>query len=484
MTENGCSDWDVPLSSLFPPSASRKRRRICPQGNPPPPPHLFSKLVDDLVIEILIRLPNPRSPCRCKAVCKRWRSLVADPSFNHRFISHHQTRYQPASLFIPAHDPQCVLSFLPVPDEARPGLRVFDCFKDLLLCGFVKFTCELGRSYFVCNPFTKQWVALPLAPEKPVPSAGSGVGLVCQPRTGSSMQQLGDEPEPEPEPPFLYSEYRFRVVCLFQNGGNQILQLFCSESGKWTQVLIENYVKSPMSNALTWNGKLVWEQIDLSNYMKLSLAAYDPFRPYIPPESVHVPYALWTGLPLAKKNFSVSQGAFHIIVFQVESSRKSLSVWRLEEDGVHWTQQYEMVLKTTSSSLWGDYKLEHCYVLDLHPEKPEIVFFRYKESSAACIFSCNVRTGMGEPEFIAAGYLHIYDPCWRALQPRVSCWPTPIPRYEQLRGLYDGSYDCWVQNCSTTTLPSMIGNYFEFNFLPSLGSMTLCLFCLLTYFLT
>ncbi|CAI0474709.1 unnamed protein product [Linum tenue] len=162
-TENFSSNLHLPSSSICVPSAQRP---IWPQGNPPPL-NLFSKLANDLLIEILIRLPNPRSSCRCKAVCKLWRSLITDPSFSLRFISHHRSRYQPAAVFLPSHKPHSILSFLPMPDEARPDLRAFDCFKDLLLCGFADLFGELGRSYLVCNPFTKQWVALPLAPRKP-----------------------------------------------------------------------------------------------------------------------------------------------------------------------------------------------------------------------------------------------------------------------------------------------------------------------------
>ncbi|CAI0468879.1 unnamed protein product [Linum tenue] len=466
MTEN---DRELPLSSLLPTIASKKRRGIRLRRNPPPPlPDQFSKLIDDLIIEILIRLPNPRSSCRCKPVCKRWRSLISDPTFNRRFVSHHQNRYRPASLFLPAHDPDSVLDFLPVPDEARRKLRVFDCFQDLLLCGFVKFTCELRRSYFICNPFTKQWIALPLQPELP-PHIESAAGLVCRARScWSNYNLLGGEPEP---PPFVcYSEYRFRVVCLFQLPLScQVLLVFCSESGKWKEMNLEHYAKVPLGNALTWNGKLFWVQYDLNNYCSV-FAMYDPFRPYKLPGWKNAPYSLWRYLSNGdgNGNFSISQGALHIIVLEAGRPDKVLSVWRQVED--RWTLQYKTVLKTTSPSFWGDYKLKHCSVMDLHPEKPEVVFFQYREYPE-CILSCNLKTGMGEPEFFSPAEFCTSDPCWRALRPRVSCWPTPIPRYEELRGLYDGSYDCWVQhnNDHTTTLPSTtIGKHFEFAFFPSL----------------
>ncbi|CAI0458827.1 unnamed protein product [Linum tenue] len=440
-TENFSSGFDQPPSSLY-----------VPQGNPPPL-NPFTKLVDDLITEILLCLPNPRSSSRCKAVCKRWRSLISDPTFNPRFISHHQSRYQPASLFLPSHNPQSMLSFLPLPDKALPALRAFDCFKDLLLCGFADLFGELGRSYLLCNPFTNQWVALPLAPKKPEGGHnGSAVVLVCQPHSEYNFVQ-----QPEPKPAFVYSEYRFRVVCHFQCCDDMMLHVFCSESRKWTKVVFKHAVKRPWSNVTWWKGRMYWMHLQ---YISLcsKLAAYDPFRLDIAPQCMRVPPILWSALCHGCGNFSVSQGAFHIVVLEVESvghfSRDALTVWRLEEDTGNWILQYELVLKktTTSSSLWGElYELDNCFVLDLHPEKPEVVFFKYLNE---CVFSCNLRTGTGEPEFFSAVKLKCYEPGWRALQPRVSCWPTPIPRYEELRGMYDGSYDCWVQSSRTTTLAS------------------------------
>ncbi|CAI0546602.1 unnamed protein product [Linum tenue] len=45
---------------------------------------------DDLLVEILIRLPDPRSAFRCKSICKRWNSLISAPYFSRRFLSHHR----------------------------------------------------------------------------------------------------------------------------------------------------------------------------------------------------------------------------------------------------------------------------------------------------------------------------------------------------------------------------------------------------------
>ncbi|CAL1404712.1 unnamed protein product [Linum trigynum] len=146
----------------------KRRRQICSIN---PSPAAISKLGDDLLVEILIRLPNPGSACRSKSVCKLWNSLVSDPSFNRRSVSRRQSiNEQEPPLLLPSDDPQSiVLRFLPVPAEAREYFRVLDSFKDLVLCGFreaysYRMKEEFSRLYLVCNPFTKQWIALPLAP--------------------------------------------------------------------------------------------------------------------------------------------------------------------------------------------------------------------------------------------------------------------------------------------------------------------------------
>ncbi|CAN0912860.1 hypothetical protein LINGRAHAP2_LOCUS27581 [Linum grandiflorum] len=136
----------------------------------------ISQLGDDLLVEILIRsFPDPKSACRCKAVSKRWSSLISSPCFNRRFVNMNLPLHQPASPmpYNPNELISVILSFLPpmpIPDrysnEDRT-LHILDCFKDLVLCGFWdanSWKPRPLRSYLICNPFTKKWIALPLAP--------------------------------------------------------------------------------------------------------------------------------------------------------------------------------------------------------------------------------------------------------------------------------------------------------------------------------
>ncbi|CAI0542876.1 unnamed protein product [Linum tenue] len=144
---------------------------------------MINQLGDDLLLEIFIRLPNPRYAWQSKAVCKRWRSLISNPSFNRRFVSHHQSisELRPP-LILPSDDPESIIqSFVPAP----PGVRlvVLDSCGDLLLCGFPwdarEHAIKVYRSYIVCNPFTKQWLPLPLQPLWPTGSSGLVARWTC-----------------------------------------------------------------------------------------------------------------------------------------------------------------------------------------------------------------------------------------------------------------------------------------------------------------
>ncbi|CAI0395184.1 unnamed protein product [Linum tenue] len=172
------------LFRRFPSAPRTKRRRgIKLKGSP------ISKLEDDdLLLEILIRLPDPITAWRCKPVCKRWNSLVSTSYFKRRFVSHHQSKVRNA-VEVPL-DLSSLLSSISLPDEIRPFCRILDCFQDLVLCGWLweekYINDELARLYLVCNWFTKQWIALPLAPEMRGVRVGMVARLVCEPFSKNS----------------------------------------------------------------------------------------------------------------------------------------------------------------------------------------------------------------------------------------------------------------------------------------------------------
>ena len=125
-------------------------------------------LTDDLVLEILSRLPL-KSFCRFKCVCKSWFAFSSD---SRHILKLPRT---PAGLFyqrceyrdaihlarLPLSDREIdtSLSFVPCHDH----LRLMACTNGLLLCcyeGFSSYFPDISLS-IVCNPATQQWIALP-----------------------------------------------------------------------------------------------------------------------------------------------------------------------------------------------------------------------------------------------------------------------------------------------------------------------------------
>ncbi|GMN54883.1 hypothetical protein TIFTF001_024001 [Ficus carica] len=120
----------------------RKKINNIEEAPPPetPPSRFMSDIVsDDLLIQILLRLPHARHAIRCTAVCKRWHSLI-----NHQFIRS----------FMP-HDSHKRSS-----DSSTSSSFISSSFGDLLL---LVPPCNI-HAYYICNPVTKQWLSLPAAP--------------------------------------------------------------------------------------------------------------------------------------------------------------------------------------------------------------------------------------------------------------------------------------------------------------------------------
>jgi hypothetical protein len=126
---------------------------------------------EDILGEILLRLPpGPSSLPRAGAVCKRWRRLVTDPGFLHRFRAHHR---KPPLLGVLSHN-RGKIGFTPVLDlpERIPSRFSLRLPRGSRVCG-----CRHGRvlvvtgkpfSFLVWDPVTGDQCPVPL------PSASGG----------------------------------------------------------------------------------------------------------------------------------------------------------------------------------------------------------------------------------------------------------------------------------------------------------------------
>ncbi|CAI0501123.1 unnamed protein product [Linum tenue] len=420
----------------------------------------ISSLDDNLIFEILTRLSNPRSVLRCKSVCKRWNSLISTPDFLPDFlrrIATHGSEDEFPLLF--PQSQQETMGFLPIPDKYRPRFRVLASCHDLILCGLT--TRDYVENWFyVCNPFTKQWVILPLAPNRgeALRSQRIMVGFVCQPcysYCGFKDQVLID------------SQFKFRVVILYENGG----AVFCSESGKWVdrfnhfQEGYGHFVTSDSHITLpSFDGKVYWKDDD-----SRQLVGFDPFDIGGVVETIDFS-ELYSHSPqlVCRFDIGVSKGSLHMIVAEQlegdDSSVDGLSVWRLEGKK-NWKLENRMSLR----SILGRFNLQKNNrgglmnslevkgVLGMHPSKPEIVYLAYANFGACYAVSCNFKSE--ELELCGTSTLESRF-CWNVFQPEVPFWPTPVPvpTYDRVVFSYvDGRTDSIVAH-SNVVEPSELNS--------------------------
>ncbi|CAI0466843.1 unnamed protein product [Linum tenue] len=417
------------------------------------PPAGISKLGDhDLLAEVLCRLPDTKSAWRCKSVCKRWYSLISTPYFSRRFLSH--PRFEPP-LLIPSAVRGPIWSFLPLPSDETPFQAfVADCFRDLLLVQFADRSGgrnpdgELRRTFLVCNPFTKQWVALPLAPK--TSSTAITARLVCKPCDSINTLFSGGGEEPFTH----HSDYRFLVVRLHRYGRE--LDVFCSGAGVWTELAL--FASIPRWDldygVVSLNGKLYWKDYD----RKSVVVGWNPYSRLDDDNDDEAPILMdsFDQVEVCSAICS-SQAALHLISpLYWTGTEDSLSVWRWEEEeeggggggGRRWKRHYQVSLNKLfgnipeiKSSDWVNGK-----VVGQHLEKPEVIFVQYSIRHykpfryTATLYSCDLRRE--ETELFAdqtnIGY-RIF-----AFQPKVNFWPTPISNYEKLRVAYDGRYSSLI----------------------------------------
>jgi F-box interacting protein len=132
----------------------------------------MSKLTDDILVDIISRLPY-KSTCCCKCVSTRWRDFFSHPDhrkklpqplagFFHDGCNNNNQFPKTARYFTkvsgeggPLVDPS--LSFLPQYDS----LDILDCCNGLLLCRCWETADHKTLDYVVCNPATQKWVVVP-----------------------------------------------------------------------------------------------------------------------------------------------------------------------------------------------------------------------------------------------------------------------------------------------------------------------------------
>ncbi|XP_055959590.1 putative F-box protein At3g16210 [Mercurialis annua] len=352
---------------------------------------------DDLLCEILIRIPY-KSAFACKTVCKRWLLLISDPYFITRSVAFHHLRRQEQQ----AEDNQPALSleFLPLYRIKKGPINVVGSCNGLFLCiyGF-NFHREFGFASapsrfasFVCNPFTRQWAAIPGPPRVP-----ACMGFICDPYYEINEQVC------------INSGCKFKVVAVprfnAQTGDTTEfhVDVFSSETGKWAEVIASSTEKIVR---LSWHTRhrvsvcrkkmfwLTWTRI----------LVYDPYNNKVkclsgpPPE----PDAVLRG------SLGVSRDS--LWMFQAMGSK--IKMWQLEDEK-RWSLQGCLDLKVMSMPDWTWRWSTKIKCVDFGV--PDVIWLM-----DITRISLNFRTNTWKT--------FAREHCNKLFTYAVPIWPTPIPQ--------------------------------------------------------
>ncbi|CAN6585277.1 unnamed protein product [Malus baccata var. baccata] len=243
-------------------------------------------LPDFVLVEILCRLPR-ESAVQCRCVSKRWFSLLSDNYFRLCFLCVQDKKQTPEPTTLIFTNPKDARDFftmseqpLVAENQGRPrsfSLSFLPCFqrpvdtpdkepivvaacRDLVLCCAAKTSSD----YYVCNPSTKQWDAIPSLSHQCCHEE-AWVGFICEPYYyKKECREDGNDSRKEKSNTFqLNVESRYRIVRFTHSSLPQPskikLEIFTSKTGKWTEHIASGFSLGGLNRtAVAYKGNLYW----------------------------------------------------------------------------------------------------------------------------------------------------------------------------------------------------------------------------------
>ncbi|POO00423.1 F-box domain containing protein, partial [Trema orientale] len=372
---------------------------------------------NNVLFEILLRLPDFRSAVQYSSVCKNWYSIISNSTFIHSFI-HIQNRkfplfsegyycsrpftllftrferyfleetefFQPfcqvfseKSKYLHGNVPNEYLNFLPFP------VAIIASFDNLVVVTKLQdHPRNKATDNYICNPLTKQWLALPKVTP---PTNVSGYGFLLEPTNCNKRHGCT-------------TNARFRVVMIgrthsdsnLNNGPHHhcsynefVTKVFCSEIGQWSEFVISyplrktvisfphnmSVNKKFVINIVASNGILYWLEGSPLN----GVVAFDPFN------DIHTGQCRLIPLPTVcfKNTLRATDGKVCIGVVKGQLRLSQLyqakaqgylvlKVWELknhESESPSWVLVYNLKLNSSAT---------RAYVLSFDPSNANVVF--------------------------------------------------------------------------------------------------------------
>lgn len=310
---------------------------------------------------------------------------------------------------------------------------VVGTYNDLVLCCATR---EFERVYYICNPHTSQWIALPPTPTQSPYRAKAGI--ICDPyynykEDGAGKGQIFQ----------LNSEYRCKVVRLLpldfqfkqkdQDFGSFKykfkVQVFSCETGEWTESVVLSEMplfEVDTGISLSCKGVLYW-----MGYFRTCFLGLDPFM-IINTNSNgtscnSVDYSKCQLIKIGSRNkvecVGICRGCLRMCSFDWDTS--TLDVWDMKRDEFH----SQMVAGNWEHKVY-ELREDLAPMNDLVPaviaSDPNNDDLWYLNIDGE-IVRCNIRTGkwsemVGKSELNLNGHLFPLVLPW---------WPNPVPRLPQ-----------------------------------------------------
>ncbi|CAN0896316.1 F-box protein At5g49610 [Linum grandiflorum] len=392
-----------------------------------------------LLVEVLARLPL-RNVFQCKSVCKLWLSCIQDSCFVTRFVEWNEGKnddlqqkqvisfpvapnldemllIQP-SCSIPVTASQVSLEFLPFFAEWVPppkGILNYRKFVSASNNGLLVCSPKNSAQYYICNPLTRQWLALPLAP--PTQRGAFGVGFICDDsRFGLNLVRL--------------------LISRYGNPTQISAELFSSKTGWSTLVLPDDIVSDLCVQCppVSYKGKIHWLLTD-RNFM-----IYDPEKRKLlrervangpPAEELYITSGTSREI-VGFDSLSLCQGSFWIgqaLNGYVRVFRLVNGMWVLEHNvdacnEMHVSSSSLQQKLLTGPPCYGGrmsyYGVPMLHFWSMHPSDPMIAYM----SVDSLFLECNFRDRTME----VLSALSEDNSIWsNAVMLSLSPWPTPLP---------------------------------------------------------
>ncbi|CAL2235356.1 unnamed protein product [Prunus armeniaca] len=409
-------------------------------------PSSIDDLPDVALVEILCQLPSSKFVFQCQSVSKRWRTVISDPYFISRFVHIQSYRKTPKILTLiskkgeefPPKMPwpsklltpvfERIMSFHPLISQ----LVVVATYNDLVLCCASEY---YQRDYYICNAYTRQWVALPPSPSRWHEIVR--VGFICD-IPDYDYKKDGDNIQ-------LKAECRCTVVRIlphdelaYDEKGDSVklsMEIFSSETGEWKESVVTYPLHFDFYDldliSFAYNGMLYWNRSDFFfvglgpfNENNITTSSSSSNGDDVIDHKLH--FTVFKE-PLDRRFIAGCLGVFGgcVRMCDFKACTKTLYVWELKE------QDHDRMVDAAASKLCVSNQRIYHLDPETYPDDPiTCTMQEFDPNNKDILYLCvdgdfikfNIRTGewckIVRQCPVANGYYYQIVLPW---------WPTPVP---------------------------------------------------------